>query len=579
MSRNTAKFASEQAAESINEIHTTLSTDTRCSSKESFHTDSTARSLRSEERDLHSSAGQDVTQGQSQLFLPIQRRFSLASPFYRIPTEIWAVIFKIATIGSESDILSPSDPRSLIRNVCHIWRGILQSLPEIWSQICLDHFTVGAKARRDIPAFLAMRQQRLCHALRFSGDISLHITLDIGRCWPESGERELVEPSEALIHPSLLILAQHSSRWASFNMRTDSNSMVMAMGAVGSSFRDLDIEIFPLLKSISLNVEIGVYEVKGNILPFTKKGLPSLRNLRLSFPLARQLPELPWPQLDVVYLHQGSEERRVLPRLQSSSTIDLSQITWYLIETILDEEDPEPMFAPLPADNIQPFELPRLKKFTTVTWDSDFLAYITAPSLQELSVEVLVGNSTISSIAAFIGRSQCSITTLSCGPFWSKYLPDPEIFLSLLSSLPNLKSLQFFDSDIPTEMYDDEQYATEAIITAFLRPLGLAAGGQLLHCPLLQHLRISSSKYRYADYLIKVMTQLVDVIELRWRFGVPGVSGFRMVTGVPKWEDRFSPEKDLHRQYKRLETLEREGLRVVEDWYDCEDQFLAQIGT
>lgn len=474
-----------------------------------------------------SQALQDAPESRSALMASLETHLQRISPLYLVPPEIWARIFKLvlrANLDSAKRI-SPTSSRhtlQVIGNVCQGWRTVIQSLPELWSKIWLqDCWRIPSSAKNELPAFLLAKTRILTDVVKNSRNRPLDITILL-----TEGQNEPV-----LVHTSILILTQHSYRWARFHIYDDDNQL--ATRALMSSMSSLGTTAPPLLERFEAGFggpaqkwffDSSAFPPHAIAMP----GLPSLSLQNVS--PGGDSPFIPWSQLNGFSMSSISA---ITSHLLPEGLTSLVNLTLHF--------DEEELFATRGPPKL--YELPNVETVYVTGWNAAFFSTMRMPKLRILEVEEVTDDDSSAGFADFITRSKCVITKFFCHHYENQ---EPDQRSGLQRFLHSMPGLQTFSLD----------FQGGAGTSALLELLNEVKKGQMRYCPELQVLDLG-----FGFYEIPLFTRYVDAIESRWRtakkLGTPGL----LEVGTIGWDD--TEESEMREHAERLERLREEGLEVV----------------
>lgn len=493
----------------------------------------------------------------------------------RLPPKIWEKIFTFAydaryttplsTIIRNDYFFEGALPGScnqkhilnVIRRVCKSWREIVQSIPMLWTDIWLhDCWKIPKSAHRNLAEFISSRSYTLSDILTFSRDLPLRVFLHPDCCLYVQPEFFYDHSVAGLVHHAILILAQHSHRWTTLYI-SESHCQSVSQ-ALSASLPLLDVTTLPLLTEIHFRwsgQDNYGYDSDGEDLSFQKSdftllGTPELRFLSIGLICPRDRA-LEWARLERVVFNEIEHHhcRRVLPHLVS--VVEITVLQW---ETDLDELSDHSIAV---HNDVVDFTLPRLETISVDQWDSQFFAFMKAPSLRNIHIHTLYGH--IRKVAEFISHSSCSIETFTVDSMWSSSQDDE--YSILFSSMPDLQTMRI---GVPGDGYElvdgkGKERGIHTVVRALSGCVDRTDGqARPQNFPGLRTLSIILDLYDYPEPL----TELVDEIRVRWTHAktLPGGTGLCYVEGLPKDCERF--RERYQACFESLREMEKEGLKV-----------------
>lgn len=317
---------------------------------------------------------EELKEYRNELHLTLGSLQAPLSPIRKLPPEILSEIFLFAAAGSSIRWPSrrdDSDMPWLLGKICSYWRTVSLSLPQLWSDIHLDHkFFPGAPPSSKTEEFL-----RLC--LDRSRNERLTFSVD-------------TRNPGSFVRPVILTLLSHSERWkdASFDadlLSTYHGDLVLAKHKV-PNLRRVHFGLSPL-DSVPSLTPLDAFEDAPQLSEISVIGIVHpCHFLRVS-----------WSQI-THFTSKGSTFREG----------EFTQIMQQMTNLVAFSTEGERI---LEVASSQPVLLPHLTKLTIInkgSYISKTSQFLTVPRLQDLSIHA---------ITPFIAEQTLSMLTRSgCAP-------------------------------------------------------------------------------------------------------------------------------------------------------------------
>ncbi|KAJ6545047.1 hypothetical protein DFH09DRAFT_659085 [Mycena vulgaris] len=253
----------------------------------------------------------------------------MVSSLRRLPSEILSEIFLHCSRSQDG-----CTPRPFAA-VCSRWRDVALLTPRLWCNVYLYETEIATPS---LHSLLSLQLER-------SGQVPLDVVFS--------------DPYDKTSIFELVLTASH--RWQSLDLDLTFSQHEHLCSSASH---------FPILKRLTIRI-VPSLEL-GNL----SKPLPLLEELTLKWPPYLVPPELPWTRLTkCTLIHCSSFE--VLNILRSSSAME--ELSLYQCYGP-DQRDPKPIPT---TSKIRYLKMSRCDR----AFNKDFLAYLTAPVLQELLIE------------------------------------------------------------------------------------------------------------------------------------------------------------------------------------------------
>ena len=337
----------------------------------------------------------------------LQSLRNLKLPFFHLPPEICVAIFSFAChkgrLPNDQNQEVVTTPFT-ISGVCHAWRELAHSAPELWSSASLCVGSIRS-TRSMVQAELFRRWLHLAKTL----PLSISITFDervASDTWKPSGRQTAIS-----------VAASYSHQWESVDLTLPSD-LLLSIGC----------KPFPNLQSLSLKIPR-----QNSIAPLPIfLDAPKLRAANLD--CANIDVGLPYHQLEELTLH-GYDIAPCLSLLDKSSNLTFCRIVKVL--------EPIGFHWGRPAEDIshrltKPVHL--LKLVSLETTDSEpfkLLACIKAPALRSIAIPLRDVHQ-MKALSTFLTRSNAMLQRLTI----IDHIPEEEEFLKMLDTLSHLSHLE-----------------------------------------------------------------------------------------------------------------------------------------
>ena len=352
-----------------------------------------------------------------QISLSYQRNSKL--PIFNLPSGTCISIFSLACHNgplirdwNQRVVMTPF----IISSVCHAWRVIAHSAPELWSSVSLCLRNSSRKSSM-IQAELLDRWLYLSKALPLSISITFKgYGSDVFTDTPESP------------NPIISVAASYSHQWESVDLVLPSSFFDTLQHIIGP---------IPNLESLSLNLTLSADTSTST------RAAWALLSPRM-FPDA---PKLRTVDLDCAKVHVKLPYRRLeeltLREYNTTSCLDLlAKCPNLTCLKMLEHRSAFGALSSWTAQNMsfrhsKTVHLSKLVSLEITHSDPSILNYIVAPALQSITISLL-GAPQIESFSTFLVRSNVVLQRLSI----IDSMPAEEELLKMLDTLPHLSHLE-----------------------------------------------------------------------------------------------------------------------------------------
>ncbi|KAK7057758.1 F-box domain-containing protein [Favolaschia claudopus] len=314
---------------------------------------------------------------------PVQKRLdSYKYPVLTLPSEIVAEVFlRFLPVYPNTPSLTGLYSPFVLTHICHRWREIACTTPELWRAIDLSYFPAARKnfCVASAPSLAPLWLER-------SGSLPLSFHYD---CDNESADAALDSSPRIL---STLI--QYRARW---------EHVRFYLSGVGQL--NLINGPMPMLHTLDLWVKSRRHsaESTGKLLPFQSQDLPLLRSFKLGGWESVGIT-LPWSHLTSLQLD----------RMHAADYVPILKQATLLVNLTLDVHGPEVQLS-RDAD-VQLLHLQSLTSVPYLDCNPNLIKIFVTPALVSLRLgESLLGSSDsqcIESLKAFISKSGCQLQKL-----------------------------------------------------------------------------------------------------------------------------------------------------------------------
>ncbi|KAF9255140.1 hypothetical protein L218DRAFT_967545 [Marasmius fiardii PR-910] len=177
----------------------------------------------------------------------IHNHRALLSPFRRLPSDIWRIVFVLCLPTSEFPVRSIKEAPLLLTRVCRSWREIAVETPNLWNAIHINLALQFQTADDECVVQMRARIDGVKRWLDRSGSLPLSISMSVnsGRRygWGLTQDDELVAPQlEFLARDLTTLLLSYSLRWKTLSVTTVPRSVLETLTG--------DIADVPLLENL-----------------------------------------------------------------------------------------------------------------------------------------------------------------------------------------------------------------------------------------------------------------------------------------------------------------------------------------
>jgi len=363
------------------------------------------------------------------------------APIHKLPTELLVEIFKLNNRRSRLaagngrwqahsyQLLrwnSTTQPFNLLQ-VCSSWRAIVQSTPSMWNTITAMQWD---PCRPDVP--------ELDHWLKNSGAVPLRLHLEA-----------IDDPKHdrRYQHSLLDLYATHSHRWESMAIEM-SPSITPRFSSILQNSKD--VHGFPYLERIELSFDVHSSPDQ-HIIEELTTALSSVKTLRKvfwrHFAEFRGRLDLPWNQLDVVYIEMDQPVANVISYMAQCSVA--SNITFREFSTRDAQADPHPEASSVSLPSLRVLEL------CAIPYQNSFwpLCCFSLPNLETLRIDAFSDlPEEYRFLVHFLNESECTLKQLkitqTCWPNIMAEIPKVFFDVPSLGSIPTVEIYSTPDSKI-----------------------------------------------------------------------------------------------------------------------------------